>query len=104
MKTQTDGSLSTWANLSADFGDLPVNDLVQDSVKKDLYAATDFGVLRLPLNTLSWLPAATGLPNVEVAGLTKSYGDHTVDAKMRCALENPCAVSTPSIEASAHGL
>jgi len=80
VKTQTDGSPSKWANLSADFGDLPVNDLVQDSVKKDLYAATDFGVLRLPSNTSSWLTAATGLPNVEVAGLTIVGKDRTLYA------------------------
>jgi hypothetical protein len=80
VKLSPDGTTSTWSNLSYDFGDLPVNDLVQDSVKKDLYAATVFGVLRLPLNTSSWIPAATGLPNVNVAGLTIAGKDRVLYA------------------------
>ena len=36
---------STWTNLSHDWGDLPVTDLVHDGVTGDLYAASDFGVL-----------------------------------------------------------
>ena len=34
-------------DLSGDLDDLPVTDLVRDDVTGDLYAATDFGVLRL---------------------------------------------------------
>ena len=53
-------------------GDLPVTDLVRDDVTGDLYAATDFGVLKLaggnPAN--GWVVAGSGLPMVEVAGLT----------------------------------
>ena len=36
----------------------------------DFYAATDFGVFRLAAGTTDWAPAASGMPNVEVAGLT----------------------------------
>ena len=61
---------STWVDLSFDFGDLPVNDLVYDDVTGDLYAASDFGVMRLADGTDSWTLAAPGIPNVEVAGLT----------------------------------
>ena len=64
---------ATWTNLDAGtgpMGDLPVTDLVQDSVTGDLYAATDFGVLRLPSGTTSWIAAGSGLPMVEVPGLT----------------------------------
>jgi hypothetical protein len=60
---------STWTDLSFDFGDLPVNDLVRDDVTGDLYAATDFGVLRLAGGTSTWTNSAPGLPNVEVASL-----------------------------------
>jgi hypothetical protein len=60
---------STWTDLSYNFGDLPVNDLVRDDVTGDLYAATDFGVLRLPAGTTSWVNAAPGLPNVESTSL-----------------------------------
>jgi hypothetical protein len=60
---------STWVNHDYNWGDLPVNDLVRDDVTGDLYAATDFGVLRLPAGTTSWVNAAPGLPNVESTSL-----------------------------------
>jgi hypothetical protein len=60
---------STWVNLDYNWGDLPVNDLVRDDVTGDLYAATDFGVLRLPAGTTSWVEAAPGLPKVESTSL-----------------------------------
>jgi hypothetical protein len=61
---------STWTDRSYDFGDLPATDLVRDDVTGDLYAATDFGVLRLAAGSTTWTEAATGMPNVEVTGLT----------------------------------
>ena len=61
---------STWTDLSYDFGDLPVTDLVRDDVTGDLYASSDFGVTRLASGTSSWTQAAPGMPNVEVAGLS----------------------------------
>jgi hypothetical protein len=61
---------STWVDRSYDLNDLPVNDLVRDDVSGDLYAATDFGVLRLAGGTTTWTAAAGGMPNVEVSGLT----------------------------------
>ncbi|MFI5486182.1 exo-alpha-sialidase [Micromonospora echinaurantiaca] len=64
------GAGATWADRSYDFGDQPITDLVRDDVTGDLYAATDFGVLRLAKGTTSWVKAAGGMPNVEVAGLT----------------------------------
>ena len=60
---------STWTDLSFNFGDLPVNDLVRDDTTGDLYAATDFGVLRLADGTTTWTNSAPSLPNVEVASL-----------------------------------
>jgi len=61
---------ATWYDRSYDFGDLPVTDLVYDHVTGDLYASSDFGVMRLVSGTNSWILAAPGMPNVEVAGLT----------------------------------
>jgi hypothetical protein len=61
---------STWTDLSHDIGDLPVTDLVRDDQTGDLYAASDFGVARLPSGTTSWILASSGMPNVEVTGLT----------------------------------
>jgi hypothetical protein len=64
------GGTASWTGRSHDLGDQPVTDLVRDDVKGDLYAATDFGVLRLASGTTTWTKAAPGMPNVEVAGLT----------------------------------
>jgi hypothetical protein len=50
-------------------GDQPVNAVVEDT-NGDLYAATDFGVYKLPSGGTAWAPAAAGLPVVTVAGLT----------------------------------
>ena len=60
---------STWTDLSYDLADLPITDVARD-VTGDLYASNDFGVLMLPSGTSSWVLAAPGMPNVEVAGLT----------------------------------
>jgi hypothetical protein len=64
------GAAATWTNLSHDLADLPITDLVRDDVRGDLYAASDFGVLRLTAGTATWTQAAPGMPAVEVAGLT----------------------------------
>jgi hypothetical protein len=61
---------STWTNLSHDWGDLPATDLVRDDTTGDLYAASDFGVSKLVAGSSTWVPAGTGMPNVEVTGLT----------------------------------
>ncbi len=70
--TVDDAGLSTWANRSHNLGDQPVSDLVRDDPTGDLYASTDFGVLRLSpeRNKETWVLAAAGMPNVEVPGLT----------------------------------
>ncbi len=57
-------------DLSFDLGDVPLSDLERDDATGDLYAATDFGVARLPAGTSSWQRAGSGLPPVAVAGLT----------------------------------
>ncbi|MEO6043030.1 MAG: exo-alpha-sialidase, partial [Tepidiformaceae bacterium] len=67
------GGTATWVNIdggTGPLGDLPVTDLVRDTVTGDLYAATDFGVLKLEFNTTTWVSAGPGMPMVEVAGLT----------------------------------
>ncbi len=61
---------STWVDRSYDMQDIPVTDLVRDDVTGDLYAANDFVVLLLAAGESSWVEAASGMPNVEVAGLT----------------------------------
>jgi hypothetical protein len=61
---------ASWVDISHDLADLPITDLVRDDKTGDLFAATDFGVLRLKAGTTSWKLAANDMPNVEVAGLT----------------------------------
>ncbi len=64
------GATATWTDRTYDLQDLPVTDLVRDDVTGDLYAATDFGVMKLASGATSWTPAAVGMPTAEVAGLT----------------------------------
>jgi hypothetical protein len=65
---------ATWTSLDGAgmgaFPDFPATAVAYDSVTGDLYASNDWGVLRLASGNTSWVTAGTGLPNVEVAGLT----------------------------------
>jgi hypothetical protein len=65
---------ATWTNLDSSggpaFPDFPATGVAYDSVSGDLYVSNDWGVLRLPNGSTSWEVAGTGLPMVEVAGLT----------------------------------
>jgi hypothetical protein len=69
---------ATWTNLEGTgtpIGNQPVNSVAYDA-GKDLYASTDFGVIKLaganPAN--AWTIAAPGLPVVTGAGLTINAG------------------------------
>ncbi len=68
--TRTGPSTATWVNISYNLGDQPITDLVRDDITGDLYAASDFGVMRLPNATTTWVLAGNGFPMVEVPGLT----------------------------------
>jgi hypothetical protein len=68
--TRTGPSTATWTNISYNLGDQPITDLVRDDVTGDLYAASDFGVMRLANGATTWTVAGNGLPMVEVPGLT----------------------------------
>ena len=61
---------AVWTNISFNLPDFPITALVRDDVTGDLYAASDFGVMKLPFGTTVWVVAGSGLPMVEVAGLT----------------------------------
>lgn len=64
---------ATWTSLDnpggTAFPDFPATDIVRDS-NGDLYVSNDFGVMVLQHGSTSWATAGTGLPMVEVAGLT----------------------------------
>jgi hypothetical protein len=59
-----------WVDRSYNLPDFPITGLARDDVNGDLYAASDFGVMRLASGTTTWTAAGAGLPMVEVAGLT----------------------------------
>jgi hypothetical protein len=61
---------ATWVDRSFNLPDFPITALVRDDVMGDLYAASDFGVMSLAPGSSTWTVAGTGLPMVEVAGLT----------------------------------
>ena len=64
---------ATWTMLDTlggtPFPDFPATDVVRDS-NGDLYVSNDFGVMMLANGSTSWATAGSGLPMVEVAGLT----------------------------------
>jgi hypothetical protein len=64
------GTTATWVDLSSNLPDFPITALVRDDVTGDLYAASDFGVMKLPAATNTWVAAGSGMPMVEVSGLT----------------------------------
>ena len=67
------GPDATWTSLDTPggtaFPDFPATDIVRDS-NGDLYVSNDFGVMVLANSSTDWTTAGTGLPMVEVAGLT----------------------------------
>jgi hypothetical protein len=64
------GAAATWTDLSYDLPDFPITALVRDDLTGDLYAGSDFTVMRLASGSTHWTMAGTGLPMVEVPGLT----------------------------------
>lgn len=69
---------ATFTDKSGDLSDMPVTGIAQWN--GDLYAATDFGVLRLPSGSSHWENAASGMPKVAVYGLTVDRASHTLYA------------------------
>jgi hypothetical protein len=61
---------ATWTDRSGNLGDLPINALVRDDATGDLYASSDFGVVKSTNNGTTWTLAADGMPVVVVSGLT----------------------------------
>jgi len=67
---QSNSGAATYSSLDRDLGDLPITALVRDDQTGSLYAATDYGVIRLNRDSDSWREAAIGMPKLEVPGLT----------------------------------
>jgi len=74
---------ATWTALDnpggTAFPDFPATGIARDS-NGDLYVSNDFGVMVLANGSTSWATAGTGLPMVEVAGLTIVPGSRVLYA------------------------
>jgi hypothetical protein len=74
---------ATWTSLDnpggTAFPDSPATDVVRHS-NGDLFVSNDFGVMLLANGSTSWTTAGTGLPMVEVAGLTIVPGSRVLYA------------------------
>jgi hypothetical protein len=68
--TWSGAGAATWVDRSYNLPDFPITAVVRDDVTGDLYAASDFGVMTLAAGETTWTGAGSGLPMVEVAGLT----------------------------------
>lgn len=68
--TWSGSGTATWVDRSYNLPDFPITAVVRDDVRGDLYASSDFGVMRLASGSTTWTVAGSGLPMVEVAGLT----------------------------------
>jgi hypothetical protein len=71
---------ATWTNKSFDLGDQPITGIVENEATGDLYAGTDFGVLRLANGSNQWTDPAGGLPHVAIYGLALSQSGHVLYA------------------------
>ena len=79
---------ATWTDIdngTGPIGDLPVTGIARDAVTGTLYVGTDFTVLAdTPASNGSfdgnWRPAADGMPQVEVAGVTLDQKTRTLYA------------------------
>jgi uncharacterized repeat protein (TIGR01451 family) len=75
-----DGGLS-WANVSGNLPDIPVNAIVIDPVLANTYyVATDIGVFRTRNGGTYWSVLGAGLPRVTVLGLTLHNPSRTLRA------------------------
>jgi hypothetical protein len=63
-------STATFVDRSLALPDLPLTAVAYDNVRGDLYVASDFGVMLLANSAGAWTVAGSGLPQVEVPGLT----------------------------------
>lgn len=76
---ETTNSGTSWASITGDLPDIPVNALVVDpAVTGTIYAATDVGVFATTDGGSTWTPLVTGLPNVAVLGLTLDPSTRTL--------------------------
>ena len=76
LKT-TDGG-ATWANITGDLPQAPVNDIA--AVGSTLYVGTDVGVFLSADGGATWVTAGEDLPNVPITDLEYRFASHTLYA------------------------
>jgi photosystem II stability/assembly factor-like uncharacterized protein len=64
----TDGG-ETWANISGNLPNAPVNDVVVDTERDTVYVGSDVGVFFLKNGVKNWHAVGTGLPLAPVLDL-----------------------------------
>jgi hypothetical protein len=74
------GAVATWDDISYNLPDFPITAIVRDDATGDLYAASDFGVMRLARGSTTWTVAGSGLPMVEVPNLAIVPGERLLYA------------------------
>ena len=95
--TWSGAGAATWVDLSFNLPDFPITAVVRDDFTGDLYASSDFGVMKLKRGTTTWAVAGSGLPKVEVAGLTivRSSDRHSTSRVLFAATHGRSAWSMP---------
>ncbi len=71
---------STWNDIGANLPDVPVNDIVPDTIFQTLYLCTDIGVFSSDAGTINWQILGTGLPLAPITDLRLHYPTHTLVA------------------------
>jgi hypothetical protein len=64
---------STWTDIGFDLPPAPVNDVIVDTIRGNLYVATDVGVYYKSITATSWSVMGLNLPLVPVSDLTLHY-------------------------------
>ena len=78
--TWSGAGAATWLDISGNLPKIPTNAVIFDPFTGDLFAANDFIVLRKPAGSPTWFPAGSGMPFVEVSGLTMAPNAHILYA------------------------
>jgi hypothetical protein len=87
---------ATWTSLDGNLGDLPLTDVVRQDSSGDLYVSSDFGVLKQNGGGSNWQTAASGMPNVEAAGLTIVQDDGDGHGKLYAASHGLGGLAPPA--------
>ena len=74
----TNNAGQSWNDISGNLPDVPVNDIVIDTVNSKLFLATDVGVFHTAIGSTNWQILGTALPIVPVMDLRIHYPSMTL--------------------------